>query len=463
MKNKEKKVISRMIDNAKKAMDQISDYSQQEVDELCNKIASAAANKNNAQEIAELAVKETKMGVVDHKRIKITKKVKGTWNDIKNLKSIGKIEENEKKKIIKFAKPVGVVSGIIPVTNCEATPPVKALFSLKAKNAIIFSPHPRSKKTSTKIVNLMRDVLEKSGAPADLLQIIEEPSIELTNELMSQSDLVVATGGGSMVKAAYSSGTPAYGVGPGNAPIIVDETANLKDAAEKIMNGKTFDNGTSCSTENSLIVEESIYDNLIEELQTQGGYFTTKEEKKKLQDAFFVDGYHLNINLICRSAKTIADAAGIDISDEIKFFIVEENCVGKKHPYSGEKLSLILTVYKYSGFENALKRVEEILRYQGLGHSCGIHSFDNNHIERLGAFAPVSRIMVRQSQSYGNSGNWNNGMPFTLSLGCGTWGGNITTENITLKHFLNITWVSKPIKADIPGEKELFDLKLTKK
>lgn len=449
-------IISLMIDNAKKAMDQISDYSQQEIDELCNKIAAAAAAEKDAQAIAELAVEETKMGVVDHKRVKITKKVKDTWNDIKNLKSTGKIEEDLENGIIKFAKPVGVISGIVPVTNCEATPPVKALFALKGKNAIIFSPHPRSKKTSTKIVDLMRNVLEEAGAPKDLLQIIEEPSIELTNELMSQSDLVVATGGGSMVKAAYSSGTPAYGVGPGNAPIIVDETADLVDAAEKIMNGKTFDNGTSCSTENSLIVEESIYDELMEELQKQGGYFTNKEEKKKIKDSFFVDGYHLNIDLICRPVKKIAAAAGIDIAEETKFFIVEEDGVGKEFPFSGEKLSLILTVYKYSGFTNALKRVEEILNFQGLGHSCGIHSVSDEHIEKLGAFAPVSRIMVRQSQSYGNSGNWNNGMPFTLSLGCGTWGGNITTENITLKHFLNVTWLSKPIEANIPSEQELF-------
>ena len=456
MSEEAKNLVSGMIDRARKAMDQIADYSQEEIDELCNKVAAAAANEEDAQEIAELAVEETKMGVVEHKRVKITKKVKGTWNDIKDLKSMGKIEEDEEEGIIKFAKPVGVISGIVPVTNCEATPPVKGLLALKGKNAIVFSPHPRSKKTSTKIVNLMRDVLEEAGAPKDLFQIIEEPSIEATNELMSQSDLVVATGGGSMVKAAYSSGTPAYGVGPGNAPIIVDETADLEDAAEKIMNGKTFDNGTSCSTENSLIVEESVYDELMEELQKQGGYFTTKEEKKKLQDAFFVDGYHLNIDLICRSAKTIADAAGLDISDDIKFFIVEEDGVGKEYPYSGEKLSLILTVYKYSGFDNALKRVEEILRFQGLGHSCGIHSTNDEHIEKLGAFAPVSRIMVRQSQSYGNSGNWNNGMPFTLSLGCGTWGGNITTENITLKHFLNVTWLSKPIEAEIPSDEELF-------
>jgi len=456
MSEEAKKLVSGMIDRARKAMDQIADYSQEEIDELCNKVAAAAANEEDAQEIAELAVEETKMGVVEHKRVKITKKVKGTWNDIKDLKSMGKIEEDEEEGIIKFAKPVGVISGIVPVTNCEATPPVKGLLALKGKNAIVFSPHPRSKKTSTKIVNLMRDVLEEAGAPKDLFQIIEEPSIEATNELMSQSDLVVATGGGSMVKAAYSSGTPAYGVGPGNAPIIVDETADLEDAAEKIMNGKTFDNGTSCSTENSLIVEESVYDELMEELQKQGGYFTTKEEKQQLQDAFFVDGYHLNIDLICRSAKTIADAAGLDISDDIKFFIVEEDGVGKEYPYSGEKLSLILTVYKYSGFDNALKRVEEILRFQGLGHSCGIHSTNDEHIEKLGAFAPVSRIMVRQSQSYGNSGNWNNGMPFTLSLGCGTWGGNITTENITLKHFLNVTWLSKPIEAEIPSDEELF-------
>jgi sulfoacetaldehyde dehydrogenase len=456
MSEEAKNQVQEMIKKARAAMDEIADYSQEKIDDLCNKVAMAAAKEEDAQRIAEMAVEETKMGVVAHKKTKITKKVRGTWNDIKDLKSMGKIDEDEEKGLLKFAKPVGVVSGIVPVTNCEATPPVKALFALKGKNAIIFSPHPRSKNTSTEMVNLMREVLKEEGAPVDLFQIIEEPSIESTNELMSQSDLVVATGGGSMVKAAYSSGTPAYGVGPGNAPIIVDETADLKDAAEKIKNGKTFDNGTSCSTENSLIVEESIYDELMEELQAQGGYFTTKEEKQKIQDAFFVEGYHLNIDLICRSAKTIADSAGIDISNDIKFFIVEEDGVGKKYPFSGEKLSVILTVYKYSGFDNALKRVEEILNFQGLGHSCGIHSFNDAHIEKLGAFAPVSRIMVRQSQSYGNSGNWDNGMPFTLSLGCGTWGGNITTENITLKHFLNVTWVSKQIEADIPSDKELF-------
>jgi len=456
MSEEAKQQVREMIKKARAAMDEISDYSQEKIDDICNKVAMAAANEEDAQRIAEMAVEETKMGVVAHKKTKITKKVRGTWNDIKDQKSMGKIEEDEESGILKFAKPVGVVSGIVPVTNCEATPPVKALFALKGKNAIVFSPHPRSKKTSTEMVNLMRNVLKEEGLPVDLFQIIEEPSIDLTNELMSQSDLVVATGGGSMVKAAYSSGTPAYGVGPGNAPIIVDETADLKDAAEKIKNGKTFDHGTSCSTENSLIVEESIYDELIEELKAQGGYFTTKEEKEKIQDAFFVEGYHLNVDLICKSAETIANAAGIDISDDIKFFIVEEDGVGKNHPFSGEKLSLILTVYKYSGFDNALKRVEEILKFQGLGHSCGIHTTSDEHIEKLGAFAPVSRIMVRQSQSYGNSGNWDNGMPFTLSLGCGTWGGNITTENITLKHFLNVTWVSKHIEADIPSDKELF-------
>lgn len=456
MSEEEKKQIQEMIGKARAAMDEIADYSQERIDEICNVVAMASAKEEDAQKVAELAVEETKMGVVDHKRVKITKKVRGAWNDIKGLKSTGKIEEDEDKGLLKFAKPVGVVSGIVPVTNCEATPPVKALFALKGKNAIIFSPHPRSKKTSTMITNIMRDALEEVGAPADLLQIIEEPSIDLTNELMAQTDLVVATGGGSMVKAAYSSGTPAYGVGPGNASIIVDETADLEDAAEKIMKGKTFDYGTSCSTENSLVVEESIYDDLMEELKKQGGYMTTAEEKQKIQKAFFVDGYHLNVDLICRSPKTIADAAGIDISDDIKFFIVEEDGVGKEYPFSGEKLSVILTVYKYSGFENAMNRVDEILHFQGLGHSCGLHSFNDEHIEKLGNRATVSRIMVRQSQSYGNSGNWNNGMPFTLSLGCGTWGGNITTENITLKHFLNLTWLAKPIEPNIPSDEELF-------
>ncbi|SFL84135.1 aldehyde dehydrogenase family protein [Halanaerobium salsuginis] len=456
MAEKAQKQIAEMVGKARAAMAEIKDYSQAEIDELCRQLALASVQENTAQEIADLAVEETKMGEKNDKKMKITKKVRGAWADIKDQKSVGKISENKKTGIVKFAKPVGVIGGIVPCTNPEATPPVKALFAIKGRNAVIFSPHPRSKKTSTLMVNVMRKALEKAGAPADLLQIVEEPSLELTNEIMRQVDLVVATGGGSMVKAAYSSGTPAYGVGPGNASIIVDETADIVDAAEKIMKGKTFDHGTSCSTENSLVVEASIYDQLMAELAKRGGYLTTAAEKEKLTAAFFVEGYHLNKGLICRPAKVIADAAGLKTDREVKFLIVEEDGVGKEHPYSGEKLSVILTVYKYSGFENALDRVEEILNFQGLGHSCGIHSFNEEHINALGERANVSRIMVRQSQSYANSGNWDNGMPFTLSLGCGTWGGNITTENITLKHFLNVTWLAKPIKAELPSDLELF-------
>lgn len=456
----EKKIINKMINKARKAQKELINYSQEQVDKLVKAIAIECMKDENAMANAKLAVQEGEMGKVEDKYKKIRAKVKGAYNDIKDMKTVGKIEEDKKRGISKYAKPVGVVGGLIPSTNCEATPPIKGLFTIKGRNAIIMAPHPKTKKTSCMMVDLMRKALKENGANEDLIQCIKEPSLELANELMRQCDLIVATGGTSMVKAAYSSGTPAYGVGQGNATVIVDETADIKDAAEKIRKSKTFDYATSCSTENSLVVETSIYNNFMQALQKEGGYLVSEKEKEQLGNALWPDGKHLNKEIVARSHKVIAAKSDIDLPEGKTFFIVEEENVGPEYPFSREKLSVVVALYKYEGFDNALNLLNEIISFEGLGHSCGIHSKNKEHIEALGKTAKASRIMVNQPQCLANSGNWFNGMPFTLSLGCGTWGGNITTENIRMKHFLNVSWLSEWIEPDEPNNRELFGLEI---
>ena len=450
-----KEQVASLIARARSAQKTIEGYSQDQIDVLVKAIAWAASKEENAKMVAELAVEETRLGNYAGKYTKLTKKVKGALRDIKDQKTVGVVERDEAKGLIKIAKPVGIIGAIAPTTNPEATPVIKSMFAIKGGNAILLAPHPRAKRTNKAIVDIMRAALKKHGAPEDLIIAIEEPSLELSAEVMKQCDLIAATGGAAMVKAAYSSGTPAYGVGAGNAVVIVDETADIKDAANKIMLSKTFDYATSCSAENSLLIQNGIYDTMMQALKDQGGYLCNAEEKAKLQAVLFVDG-HLNTKIVAQPAHVISEAAGIILSEGSKFIMVEETGTGKDYPFSGEKLSVVLTLYKYNEFGDAINMVNAITNYQGKGHSCGIHSNDENHILELGLKTKVSRIMVRQPQCYGNTGDWINGMPFTMTLGCGTWGGNITTENLTWKHFINTTWIASPITPVIPSDEELF-------
>lgn len=450
-----KTMVSELIARARAAQEVAEGYSQERVDELVRAIAWDIVNVDNAKAIATLAIEESELGNYEGKYGKLMKKVRGALRDMKDCKSVGVIERVPEKGLVKFAKPVGVIGALVPCTNPEATPVIKAMNAIKGRNAIVFAPHPRTKKTNKLIVDTMRATLKKYDAPEDLIVTIEEPSLDLSNELMKQCDLVVATGGSGMVKSAYSSGTPAYGVGAGNAVVIVDETADLKDAAHKIKLSKTFDFATSCSAENSLVIVESVYDALVANLQAEGGHLATPEEKAKLQGAMWVDG-HLSRHIVAQPAEKIAELAGVTISEEEVFFMVEEEGVGAEYPFSGEKMSVVVTLYKVKDFDAAVDKVNEITGYQGAGHSCGIHTADESRVEVLGNKVKVSRIMVRQPQCYANSGNWDNGMPFTLTLGCGTWGGNVSSENITWKQFINVTWVSEPIEEVIPSDEELF-------
>jgi sulfoacetaldehyde dehydrogenase len=278
----------------------------------------------------------------------------------------------------------------------------------------------------------------------------------MSQALMARADLVVATGGQPMVRAAYSSGTPAYGVGAGNATMIVDETANIEEAARNTRLSKTSDYGSGCSADGNLIIQEGIFDAMLAQLVKEGGYLASDSEKALLRKAMWDDEGHRLADTVAIAPQKLAAAAGFSIPADRKFLIVHGDGIGKAHPYSGEKLTTLLALYKYGSFDQALSMMRAIYEVGGKGHSCGIYSFDQSHIHQLALAAPVSRIMVRQPQSKANAGAFNNGMPMTSSLGCGTWGGNIVSENVHLKHYMNTTWVSVPIKEDRPSDEELF-------
>jgi sulfoacetaldehyde dehydrogenase len=372
------------------------------------------------------------------------------------VKTTGIVEEDKAKGIFKVIKPIGAIFAPTPCTNPTATPVVKALFALKTRNAIIFAPHMIARRCSSLAVDFMRAGLEKVGAPADLLQCMERPYIEDIQALMAAADLVISTGGTQSVKAAYSSGKPAYGVGAGNSVSIVDETADVADAAEKIFLSKTFDNATSCSAENSAVIHASKWDGMLAGFKARGGYLCSAEEKAKLKEALWPDGEHINQKVVARPATAIAEIAGIQVPDGTKFLMVLGEDPVSTEKFADEKLSPTMTLWKFSAFSQALDYLKKILAVRGEGHCCSIHSIDEQRIRELAEMAHVSRIMVRQPQCLANSGSFTNGMPFTMSLACGTWGNNIVSENVTWKHMVNYTWVSAPIPENKPDEEKIF-------
>ena len=442
-----------ILQKARAAMVAVEHYDQSAVDRLCRAIAWAMANEQTAIRLANMSVDESGMGGREPTR---RAKVLSVLRDALRQKSVGVIEEIPEKGIVKYAKPGGVIASLIPVTSPYVTPATTAIYAAKCKDAVIFSPHPASKKTTNEAVRIMRAALKSAGAPEDLLQCVEKPSIPLAQELMAICDFTIATGGQPMVRAAYSSGKPAYGVGAGNATMVIDETANIEEAARNTRISKTNDNGSGCSADGNLVVEASIYDAFLKQLQEEGGYLVNDEEKELLRRAYWDAEGHRTPATIARPASRVAELAGFNIPSNKTFLIVPEAKIGKEHLFSTEKLGTVLAIFKYSGFDQALDMVRQIFEVGGKGHSCGIYSFDDGHINRLALMAPVSRIMVRQPQSKANAGSFTNGMPQTSSMGCGYWGGNITNENISLKHYMNVTWVSRPIPEDRPSDEELF-------
>jgi len=445
-----------LIKTAREAMAQIANADQAQIDEIVTAVAWSLYKPENAQRLAELAVEDTGIGNVADKVIKNQRKTFGTLRDLMRARTVGIIDNNPDAGIVRYGKPVGVVAAITPSTNPAATPVNKSMMALKGANAIIIAPSPAGWSSTNATVELMRAALSRVGAPIDLVQILPHPvSRNMTRLLMEQADLVVATGSQNNVRSAYSSGTPAIGVGAGNVPVIIDTGADLDDAAQKICASKTFDNSTSCSSENSLVILDDIYEESIKALEKAGAYRCSVDEKKAIEANLWVNG-NLNRDLIAKDADLFANRTGLG-KDAAKagFFLVEE-AFDPESPFADEKLSLVLSVYRARDFDHAVSLVRDILNVQGRGHSCGIHTDNPAHPARLAEEIDVVRVLVNQAHTFGNGGSFKNALNFTLSMGCGTWGGNSISENLNYRNFINITHLVTEVGEDKPSEDELF-------
>ena len=454
----QKTLIEQLVSDARDAQEIINHYSQEQVDELILAVAWEVIQPENNQELSEMAVSQTGLGNVEDKKRKNRRKTIGLLRDLKDVKTVGIIDENVQTGIIEIARPVGVIGAIVPSTNPIATPLNKVINALKCRNAIILAPSPKGAKVCSRVVELIQIALVRIGAPKNIVQSLPEPiSKEDTNELSNLVDLIVATGSQNNIQRALQSGTPTLGVGVGNVPSIIDESANLNEASHKIMTSKTFDNATSCSSENSIIVHEKVYDSMISRLLEEGGSLLNGDEKLKLQGTMWNDRGVINRDVIAKRAAEIAKLSGLSGKHlDSKFLMVEEQYIGASYPFSMEKLSPVLTVYKAKDFDHAVNIAKDILNNQGKGHSCSIHSQNEDNIFKLGQELPVCRIIVNQAHCFATGGNFDNGLPFSLSMGCGTWGNNVTDENLNYKHYLNTTKIVKTIKNNEPSEKDIF-------
>ncbi len=460
------RVVAAFVNRARAAQVTADRYDQARVDELVTAAGWAIVKPEHNRALAELAVRDTGLGNVADKIAKNRRKTIGLLDDLAGAKSVGVIAEWPELGITEIARPVGVVGALTPSTNPGATPANNIINALKGRNAIILAPSPKGHSTGALLVEYIHAELDRIGAPRDLVSQLPAPvTRETTVELMRQVDLVVATGSQTNVRAAYSSGTPAIGVGAGNVVAIVDETADTADAAQKIAASKMFDHATSCSSENSVIVVGDAYEPMQAALEAVGGVLLDAGERATLQDAMFSGG-RLVPQFTAQSAASIAKRAGLSRPElqRAGFLIVEETDAGAAHPFSGEKLSPVLALYRAADFDAAAKLAERILRYQGLGHSVGIHTRRADRALRLGLDLPVCRIIVNQAHCFATGGSFDNGLPFSLSMGCGTWGRNSISDNLNYRHFLNITRVVRPLDVPRhePGEDELFGAYLRK-
>ncbi|HJS04816.1 MAG TPA: aldehyde dehydrogenase family protein [Variovorax sp.] len=459
--------IAELVARARAAQ-RISDgWSQEQVDMAVTAAGWAIIEPKRNRELAELAVADTGVGNVEDKVKKNHRKTFGLLRDLRGARSVGVISDDPARGIVEIARPVGVVCAITPSTNPGATPANKIINALKGRNAVIVAPSPKGWSTAARLIEFIHAQFDRIGAPRDLVQLLPSPvTKQATAELMRLCDLVVATGSQANVRAAYASGTPAFGVGAGNVAGIVDETADAVAAAERIVLSKTFDNATSCSSENSLVVVDAMRAPLIAALEARGAVMLDAAQKKALQSLMWPEG-KLSAAVIGKSAREIAErAAAQDAAGRAgwaaiaernpRILMVAEDGVGRDHPYSGEKLSPVLAIYAARDFDEAASIVARIYAYEGAGHSVGLHSAVPERAMRLGLTLPVSRVIVDQAHCIATGGSFNNGLPFSLSMGCGTWGKNNFSDNMNYRHYLNITRVSRPIPERVPSQEEIF-------
>ncbi len=447
--------IAGLVAKARVALAAFEPFNQKQVDTILRDIAKNVFD--NAEELARMAVTETGMGGVEYKIKKNQGKARILWYHLKGKKSMGVIDEDEESGITQIAKPVGVVAAVQPTTNPTVTPMANCMAALKGKNAIIIAPHPRAENTTKYSVRRWQEILEQHGAPRDLIQLVEEGSIERTQELMKQCDVNVATGGPAMVKSAYSSGRPSFGVGQGNVQTIIDRDVDIPETVRMILDARIFDNGIICSGEQTMITPEEKLGELKQAVVDYGGYWVDDPaEKQKFIDTLFPEG-KINRELVGRTVQEIARAAGVEVPEGSKVIVIPEENENKDSLLRKEKMFPVITPFTYKDFDQAIDIAVENLTIEGKGHSVSVHSHNDAHIKEVGLRAPVSRVLVNQPCATANGGAFTNSLNATSTLGAGSWGNNSISENFYYKHLLNITRVAKVKKhPHQPSDEELW-------
>ena len=447
--------VKELVSRARAAQQKFEKCTQEQVDEACRAIAKAICD--NAEPLARMAVDETRMGVYEDKVKKNQGKARVIWNDMKGGKSVGIIGREPEKGLVLVAKPMGVVGAVTPTTNPIVTPMCNAMFALKGRNAIVICPHPRSKKCSGEAVRLMKAALP-AFVPQDIIQIIEDPTVELSGQVMKQCDVCISTGGMGMVRAAYASGKPAFGVGAGNVQCMIDEDADLEKAIPKIIEGRRFDNGIICSGEQTAIMPKSIYPKAIEIFKKNGALYIDKpEDVQKLRETVFPGGV-IDKNIVGQSAKVVAEKCGFAHDDDLKVILVKADAYGKADLLSKEKMCPVIATYdNLADWDECIAAANANLNVEGKGHSVCIHSHTTEHIEAAAQVLPVSRFLINQICATSNGGSFFNSLSATTTLGCGSWGNNSISENLSWRHLFNVSRVAKVRPGStMPTDEEIW-------
>ena len=452
----ENKQIQELLSRARGAQAVFELFSQEQVDAIVKGIGKYVYD--NAEPLARMAVDETGIGVYEDKVLKNKGKARVIWNSLKDKKSRGIIGEDAETNMVFVAKPMGVVAAVTPVTNPVVTPMCNVMFALKTGNAVIVAPHPKAEKLTDLLTREFMKVVKANGGPDDLVQNVKNGSIETTQELMKVADVVVATGGGAMVKSAYSSGKPSFGVGAGNVPVIIDNDVDINDAATKIVMGASFDNGIICSHEQFVLVPEKNYRLALKSFDDTGKVWFTEDETlvQKFRDLVFPGG-RLNKDVVGRSCREIGAMAGIDIPATARIILLPAKGAGTEDVLAKEKLCPVVAILPYKTFEEAVAKAKANLLVEGAGHSAAVHSHNESNIRAAGLELPVSRLVVNQASSFTAGGSLTNGFAPTTTLGCGSWGGNSISENLDYKHLMNVSRIGKVITGKkVPTDAEIW-------
>jgi succinate-semialdehyde dehydrogenase len=448
--------IQDLLGRARAAQAAFESFTQEQVDAIVRGIGKYVYD--NAEMLARMAVDETGIGVYEDKILKNKGKARIIWNSLKDKRSRGIIGEDAETNLVYVAKPMGVVGAVTPVTNPIVTPMCNAMFALKTGNAVIFAPHPKAEQCTSLLTREFMTVVKANGGPDDLIQMVTNGSVEKTQELMKAVDVVVATGGGAMVKSAYSSGRPSFGVGAGNVPVIIDRDANLKDAVEKIVAGASFDNGIICSHEQFVLTPEEQYQDTIRSFEATGKVWFTEDpvQVQKLRDVVFPDG-RLNKDVVGRSPKDVGALAGIQVPETARLILLPAKGAGTEDVLAKEKLCPVVAILPYKTFKEAVAAAKANLLVEGAGHSAAVHSHTEGNIRCAGLELPVSRLVVNQACALTAGGSLTNGLAATTTLGCGSWGGNSISENLDYKHLMNVSRIGKVIaNKKVPTDAEIW-------